>query len=155
MAINGTKLGELLMDADIITKRQLAKACQKQAQGDKRKIGEILVEMGYVNVADLTEVMMEQANKAQSETEKGKRDRLLQKQIVKSKSKSKKPKPVVEKVVAQPVEISEEKAHLVLKEALRVKVNNEPLEEISSFYIFIKEDNKWKIKFSSAFFFPK
>ena len=109
MAMNGTKLGELLMDADIITKRQLAKACQKQAQGDKRKIGEILVEMGYVNVADLTEVMMEQANKAQSETEKGKRDRLLQKQIVKSKSKSKKPKPVVEKVVAQPVELSEEK----------------------------------------------
>ena len=51
------------------------------------------------------------------------------------------------------VEISEEKAHLVLKEALRVKDNNEPLEEISSFYIFIKEDNKWKIKFSSAFFF--
>ena len=111
MAMNGTKLGELLMDADIITKRQLAKACQKQAQGDKRKIGEILVEMGYVNVADLTEVMMEQANKAKSESEKGKRDRLLQKQIVKSKSKSKKPKPepVVEKVVAQPVELSEEK----------------------------------------------
>ena len=110
MAMNGTKLGELLMDADIITKRQLAKACQKQAQGDKRKIGEILVEMGYVNVADLTEVMMEQANKAQSETEKGKRDRLLQKQIVKSKSKPKKskPEPVVEKVVEKPTEISEE-----------------------------------------------
>ena len=53
------------------------------------------------------------------------------------------------------VEIDEEKAHLVLKEALRVKDNNEPLEQISSFYIFIKEDNKWKIKFSSAFFFPK
>ena len=53
------------------------------------------------------------------------------------------------------VEISEEKAHFVLKEALRVKDNNKPLEEISSFYIFIKEDNKWKIKFSSAFFFPK
>ena len=53
------------------------------------------------------------------------------------------------------VEINEDKAHLVLKEALRVKDNNEPLEEISSFYIFIKEDNKWKIKFSSAFFFPK
>ena len=111
MAVNGKRLGNLLMDADIITKRQLAKACQKQAQGDKRKIGEILVEMNYVTVEDLTEVMMEQANKAQSETEKGKRDRLLQKQIVKSKSKPKKskPEPVVEKVVAQPVELSEEK----------------------------------------------
>ena len=52
------------------------------------------------------------------------------------------------------VEINEKKAHLILKEALRVKDNNEPLEEISSFYIFIKEDNKWKRKFSSSFFFP-
>ena len=52
------------------------------------------------------------------------------------------------------VEVNEEKAHLVLKEALRVKDNNEPLEVISAFYIFIKENNKWKIKFSSAFFFP-
>ena len=111
MAVNGKRLGNLLMDADIITKRQLAKAVQKQVNADKRKIGEILVEMNYVTVEDLTEVMMEQANKAQSETEKGKRDRLLQKQIVKSKSKPKKskPEPVVEKVVAQPVELSEEK----------------------------------------------
>ena len=110
MAMNGDKLGKLLMDADIITKRQLAKAVQKQANGDKRKIGEILVEMNFVTVEDLTEVMMEQANKAQSETEKGKRDRLLQKQIIKSKSKPKKPKPepVVEKVVEKPTEISEE-----------------------------------------------
>ena len=110
MAMNGDKLGKLLMDADIITKRQLAKACAKQGQGDKRKIGEILVEMNFVTVEDLTEVMMEQANKAQSETEKGKRDRLLQKQIIKSKSKPKKPKPepVVEKVVEKPAEISEE-----------------------------------------------
>ena len=82
MAMNGDKLGKLLMDADIITKRQLAKAVQKQVNGDKRKLGEILVEMGYVNVADLTEVMMEQANRAKSESEKGKRDRLLQKQII-------------------------------------------------------------------------
>ena len=108
MAMNGQKLGELLMSSDIITKRQLAKAIQKQVKGDKRKLGEILVEMGYVNVADLTEVMMAQASKATDEAEKGKRDRLLQKQIVKSKSKPK-PKPVVETVVAQPVELSEEK----------------------------------------------
>ena len=52
------------------------------------------------------------------------------------------------------VEVNGKKADLVLKEALRVKDNNEPLKEISSFYIFIKENNKWKIKFSSAFFFP-
>ena len=42
------------------------------------------------------------------------------------------------------VEINKENAHLILKEVLRVKDNNEPLEEISSIYIFIKEDNKWK-----------
>ena len=33
------------------------------------------------------------------------------------------------------VEINEEKAHLILKEALRVRDNNEPLEEISSFSV--------------------
>lgn len=99
MAMNGEKLGKLLMDADIITKRQLAQACQKQVKGDKRRLGEILVEMGYVSVADLTEVMMEQANKAQSESEKAKRDRLLQKQITKSKSK---PKPKKESAIVQP-----------------------------------------------------
>ena len=107
MAMNGKRLGNLLMDADIITKRQLAKAVQKQVNGDDRKLGEILVEMNFVTVEDLTEVVMEQANKAQSETEKAKRDRLLQKQISKSKSKSK-PETVVKKVVAQPKEISEE-----------------------------------------------
>ena len=106
MAMNGQKLGELLMDADIITKRQLAQAVQKQVKGDSRKLGEILVEMGYVNVADLTEVMMEQASKATDEAEKGKRDRLLQKQISKSKSK---PKPVIqEKGLSKPKELSED-----------------------------------------------
>jgi hypothetical protein len=106
MAMNGKRLGNLLLDADIITKRQLAQACQKQVNGDKRKLGEILVEMGYVTVEDLTEVMMEQASKATDEAEKGKRDRLLQKQISKSKSK---PKPVIqEKSVSKPKELSED-----------------------------------------------
>jgi len=106
MAMNGKRLGNLLMDADIITKRQLAQACQKQVNGDKRKLGEILVEMGYVTVEDLTEVMMEQASKATDEAEKGKRDRLLQKQISKSKSK---PKPVIqEKGLSKPKELSED-----------------------------------------------
>ena len=110
MAINGQKLGELLMDADIITKRQLAKACQKQVAGDKRKIGEILVELGYVTVGDLTEVVMEQAKKAKSDVEKSKRDLVLSQQILKSKTKPKpesviKQEPVMEK---KPKELSEE-----------------------------------------------
>ena len=108
MAMNGKRLGNLLLKADIITKRQLAQACQKQIKGDKRKLGEILVEMGYVTVEDLTEVMMEQASRATDEVEKGKRDRLLQKQISKSKSKPKS-EPVAKKDADQPVELSEEK----------------------------------------------
>ena len=46
------------MDADVITKRQLAKAIQRQVAGDTRRIGEILVEMGYVTVEDLKDIML-------------------------------------------------------------------------------------------------
>jgi hypothetical protein len=110
MAMNGQKLGELLMDADIITKRQLAKACQKQVAGDKRKLGEILVELGYVTVGDLTEVVMEQAKKAKDGVEKSKRDLVLSQQILKSKTKPK-PKPVIKQepvMEKKPKELSEE-----------------------------------------------
>ncbi len=58
MAKNGQRLGELLLGADVITKRQLAKACQKQVQGDKRKLGDILIELGYITIADLTDAML-------------------------------------------------------------------------------------------------
>jgi hypothetical protein len=115
--MNGQKLGELLMEADIITKRQLAKACQKQVAGDKRKLGEILVDLGYVTIEDLTEVVMEQANKAKADVEKSKRDLVLSQQILKSKTKPKpKPTPVIPIPVAptpvaptpQPIDISED-----------------------------------------------
>jgi len=117
MAMNGQKLGELLMEADIITKRQLAKACQKQVAGDKRKLGEILVDLGYVTIEDLTEVVMEQANKAKADVEKSKRDLVLSQQILKSKTKPKpKPTPVIPTPAAptpvaptpQPIDISED-----------------------------------------------
>ena len=58
MAKNGQRLGELLMEADVITKRQLAKAIQKQVQGDDRKLGDILIELGIITVADLTDAML-------------------------------------------------------------------------------------------------
>ena len=58
MAKNGQRLGELLLEADVITKRQLAKACQKQIKGDTRKLGDILIEMGYITIADLTDAML-------------------------------------------------------------------------------------------------
>ena len=94
-----TKLGSLLMDADIITKRQLNQAIAKQSNGDDRKLGEILVEAGYVTVEDLTEVMLDEAKEAQSEREKSKRDRLLQKQILQKKIA---PKPVIAKASIMP-----------------------------------------------------
>ena len=90
-----TKLGSLLMDADIITKRQLNEAINKQSNGDDRKLGEILVAAGYVTVEDLTGVMLDEAKEARSEREKSKRDRLLQKQILQKKIA---PKPKVAKV---------------------------------------------------------
>ena len=90
-----TKLGSLLMDADIITKKQLNGALAKQSNGDGRKLGEILVEFGYVTVDDLTGIMLDEAKEAQSEREKSKRDRLLQKQILQKKIA---PKPKIAKV---------------------------------------------------------
>jgi len=84
MANNGQRLGELLMGADVITRRQLAKAIQKQIKGDKRKLGDILIELGYITVADLTDAIL---NTPHDETIK----------------------PVIEeKVVAQPIDISED-----------------------------------------------
>ncbi len=58
MALNGTKLGELLLEADVLNKRQLQKALAIQASGDKRQIGEILIELKYITLEDLTDIMM-------------------------------------------------------------------------------------------------
>ena len=94
--VHKTKLGSLLMDADIITKKQLSEAVTKQSNGNDKELGQILTEMGYITVEDLTEIMLGEANEAQSEREKSKRDRLLQKQILQKKIT---PKPVVPKTV--------------------------------------------------------
>ena len=91
-----SKLGSLLMDADIITKKQLSEAVAKQTNGDDKELGQILTGMGYITVEDLTEVMLGEAHEAQSEREKSKRDRLLQKQILQKKIT---PKPIVPKIV--------------------------------------------------------
>jgi len=84
VAKNGQRLGELLLEADVVTKRQLAKAIQKQIKGDKRKLGDILIEMNYITVEDLTDAIL---NTPHDETVE----------------------PVIEeKVVAQPIDISED-----------------------------------------------
>ena len=119
--MNSKKLGEILLEEDVLTKRQLNKALDLQKDGDKRKIGEILIDLGYLTVEDMTDVMMEQASHAQDEVQKGKRDLVLQQQIFKSKIKT--PKPAAPKTVThiptpvaptpvapppQPIDISED-----------------------------------------------
>jgi hypothetical protein len=84
VAKNGQRLGELLLEADVVTKRQLAKAIQNQLKGDKKKLGDILIELGYITVEDLTDAIL---NTPHDETVE----------------------PVIEeKVVAQPIDISED-----------------------------------------------
>ena len=112
------RLGELLLEEDVLTKRQLQKALDIQKNGDNRKIGEILIDLGYLTVEDMTDVMMHQASSAQQEVQKGKRDLVLQQQIFKSKIKT--PKPATPKTVThtptptpvastpQPIDISED-----------------------------------------------
>jgi|TARA_B100001094_G_scaffold292507_1_gene311732 hypothetical protein len=52
------KIGQLLCDNDIITKRQLNQALQLQIKGDKRTLGEILVDKGFCEYDDISELMM-------------------------------------------------------------------------------------------------
>ena len=52
------KIGKLLCDEDIITKRQLNVALQAQIKGDKRSLGEVLVDKGYCTLDDITEVVL-------------------------------------------------------------------------------------------------
>jgi|TARA_Y100000294_G_scaffold16482_1_gene14559 hypothetical protein len=66
VALNGTKLGELLLEADVLNKRQLQKALAMQASGDKRQIGEILIELKYITLEDLTDIMMANGHTAPS-----------------------------------------------------------------------------------------
>ena len=52
------KIGKLLCDEDIITKRQLNKALQRQVKGDKRTLGEILVDLGFCDFDDITNALL-------------------------------------------------------------------------------------------------
>ena len=84
------KIGKLLCDQDIITKRQLNQALQVQIKGDKRALGEILVDRGFCTLDDITEVLMDTSNGHKHDT--------VQEEII-------------EKVETQsePVELSEDK----------------------------------------------
>jgi hypothetical protein len=56
-----TRIGELLRKHDIITEKQLQEALELQKTG-KRKLGEILLEKGYVNTEHLFWMLSEQAD---------------------------------------------------------------------------------------------
>ena len=98
---DGIKLGQLLCDADIITKRQLSKALAEQVKGRKGTIGEILVEMGFCSFDDITDTLMNSAEDTQKHEEK-------------SVEIHPEPKPVTEQPKEkpkkkEPIEISEDK----------------------------------------------
>ena len=100
---DGVKLGQLLCDADIITKRQLSKALAEQVKGRKGTIGEILVEMGFCSFDDITETLMNSAEDTQKHEEK--HEEIHKAPIPAPPPQVEEPEPVKE----EPVEISEEK----------------------------------------------
>ena len=101
---DGIKLGQLLCDADIITKRQLSKALAEQVKGRKGTIGEILVEMGFCSFDDITDTLMNSTEDTQKHEEK-------HEEIHKAPIPAPPPPQVEEPepVKEEPVEISEEK----------------------------------------------
>ena len=88
------KIGRLLCDEDIITKRQLNQALQMQVKGDKRTLGEILVGRGFCSLDDITEVILKHGNGHEEHQEK------ISEKIEPKKQKPKK---------KQPIELSEDK----------------------------------------------
>ena len=137
MSTNGKRLGDLLLHAGVVTKRQIAKGLQRQQSGDKRKLGDILIDMQYITVEDITGIMMEQATAVQTEQEKSKRDFLLQKQILKAKTK---PAPVSKPiaVVEEKPELSEDtKFNISIKTMISIAVG---IATVVGFYYVLKSD---------------
>jgi len=104
---DGVKLGQLLCDADIITKRQLSKALQAQVKGKQGTIGEILVEMGFCSFDDITDALMNSSTDTKQHEEKHEEihNEPIQQPVVEPT-----PQPVVEEPKKEePIEVSEEK----------------------------------------------
>ena len=100
---DGIKLGQLLCDADIITKRQLSKALAEQVKGRKGTIGEILVEMGFCTFDDITDALLNSSTDTKQHEEK--HEEIYQEPIEKEE-----PEPVVEQPKKkESIEISEDK----------------------------------------------
>ena len=102
------KIGKLLCDEDIITKRQLNKALQAQIKGDKSTLGEILVKMNFCSLDDITEILLNQ-DELKEKHKEAELEPIVEPEpqpVVQPKPQPvAQPKPVVE----EPVELSEEK----------------------------------------------
>ena len=99
------KIGKLLCDEDIITKRQLNKALQKQVKGDKRTLGEILVDLGFCEFDDITDALLNHDSDTKKHEEKQ-----VEIQPEPTPAPVVEPEPVVEEPKKdEPIEISEEK----------------------------------------------
>jgi len=105
--VNGDiKIGKLLCDEDIITKRQLNKALQKQVKGDKRTLGEILVDLGFCDFDDITNALLNHDSDTKKHEEK---QQEIQPEPVVEIQPEVKDIPPVEPKKDEPIEISEEK----------------------------------------------
>ena len=102
------KIGKLLCDEDIITKRQLNKALQAQIKGDKSTLGEILVKMNFCSLDDITEILLNQ-DELKEKHKEAEPEPIVEPEpqpVVQPKPQPvAQPKPVVE----EPVELSEDK----------------------------------------------
>ena len=103
---DGVKLGQLLCDEDIITKRQLSKALQAQVKGNKGTIGEILVEMNFCSFDDITDALMNSSTDTKKHEEK---QQEIQPEPVVEIQPDVKDIPPVEPKKDEPIEVSEEK----------------------------------------------
>jgi|TARA_R100001244_G_scaffold75558_1_gene60220 SMC interacting uncharacterized protein involved in chromosome segregation len=84
--MNGdAKLGKLLCDGDIITKKQLNNALQAQVVGDNRALGEILVGKGYCTLDEITDVILGTHHEPVQEKEPDEPKELSEKQILNTK----------------------------------------------------------------------
>ena len=100
--MNGdVKLGQILCDEDIITKRQLNKALQAQVKGDKRTIGEILVALGFCEFDDITDVLMNTSEDTKKHEEKVEEIHPVPTSVIEEPKEETKEK--------EPIELSEDK----------------------------------------------
>lgn len=106
---DGVKLGQLLCDADIITKRQLSKALQEQVKGRKGTIGEILVDMGFCSFDDITDTLMSSSTDTKKHEEK--HEEIHQAPIQPAPVSEPIPEPIPESASQknEPIELSEDK----------------------------------------------